>query len=165
MDVLRRAEREIENGRLWRAREILENSVRHRGYKAKIYEKLGTVLLEMQDLAEAGKYLFLSGERKSEYDEAIGIFFQKYKNKPRNLFRSFPNSAKLPKISEYPKSVAEKLRELDLPEVLEDENGNTLIHPDPSNKGGFEVIACFSVVFFIVALIILGIVKLLEIVF
>ena len=164
MDVLRRAEREIENGKLWRAREILENSVRHRGYKAKIYEKLGIVLLKMQDSAEAGKYLFLSGETKSEYGEAIGIFFQKYENKPRNLFRSFPNSAKLPKISEYPKSVAGKLRELGLPEMLEDENGYTLVHPD-RDENRLLKIGCFLVAFVIVALVVLGIVKLLEIVF
>ncbi len=164
MDVLRRAEREIANGRLWRAREILENSVRHRGYKAKIYEKLGTVLLEMKDTAEAGKYLFLSGETKPEYEEAIDTFFQKYENKPRSLFRSFPNSAKLLKISEYPKSVAEKLREFGLPEMLEDENGYTLIHPD-HDEDRLLKIGCILVACVIVALIVLGIVKLFQIVF
>jgi tetratricopeptide (TPR) repeat protein len=164
MDVLRRAEREITNGRLWRAREILENSLGHSGYKAKIYEKLGTVLLEMKDLAQAGKYLFLSGVSKPEYEEAVGIFFQNYENKPHNLFRSFPRSAKLTKISEYPKSVADKLRELGLPEILGDENGNTFIHPD-RNEDRLMKIGCFLIAFVIVALIVLGIVKLFEIVF
>ncbi len=164
MNVLRRAEREISNGRLWRAREILENSLGHSGYKAEIYEKLGTILLEMQDLAQAGKYLFLSGVSKPEYQEAVGIFFQKYENKPRNLFRSFPRSAKLRKISEYPKSVADKLRELGLPEMPEDENGNTFIHPD-HDENRLLKIGCFLIAFVIVALVILGIVKLLEIVF
>ena len=164
MNVLERAEREISNGNLWRAKEILQGSVGHSGYKIEIYEKLGVVLLEMRDLAEAGKYLFLSGVRKPEYEEAIGIFLQKYEGKPHNLFRTFPRSAKLKKISEYPKTVADKLRELGLPEVLKDENGISLVHPDQNNNGRFELIACFSIVFVIVALIILGIVKLLEIV-
>ena len=164
MDVLRRAEREIANGRLWRAREILENSLGHSGYKAEIYEKLGTVLLEMKDLAQAGKYLFLSGVSKPEYQEAVDIFFQKYENKPRNLFRSFPRSAKLRKISEYPKSVADRLRELDLPETLEDEDGNTFVHPD-HDENRLLKIGCFLIAFLILALIVLGIVKLLEIVF
>ena len=167
MDVLKRAEREIANGRLWRAREILENSVRHSGYKARVYGQLGIVLLEMKDLAEAGKYLFLSGATKPEYEEAVSIFFEKYENKPHNLFRSFPNSAKLSKVSEYPKIIADKLRELGLPENLRDENGNTVIHPDARNKGEgwFELITCFSIIFAVAALIVLGIVKLFEIIF
>jgi len=164
MNVLRRAEREISNGRLWRAREILENTLGHSGYKAEIYEKLGTVLLEMKDLAQAGKYLFLSGVSKPEYQEAVGIFFEKYENKPRNLFHSFPRSAKLRKISEYPESVADKLRELGLPEILEDETGNTLIHPD-HDENRLLKIGCFLIAFLIVALIVLGIVKLLETIF
>jgi hypothetical protein len=165
MNVLERAELEISNGNLWRAKEILQGSVGHSGYKVEIYEKLGVVLLEMRDLAEAGKYLFLSGVKKIDYEEAIGIFLQKYQGKPHDLFRTFPRSAKLSKISEYPKVVADELRELGLPETLKDENGNTVIHPDYNNNGRFELIACFSIAFVFVALIILGIVKLLEIIF
>jgi tetratricopeptide (TPR) repeat protein len=165
MDVLRRAEREIANGRLWRAREILENSVRHSGYKARVYEKLGIVLLEMRDLAEAGKYLFLSGACKPDYEEAIDIFFKKYENKPHNLFRSFPNSAKLSRISDYPKPIADKLCELSLPEELKDEMGNSVIYSDSDNSGRFKLIACFTIVFLVLALLVLGIVKLFEIIF
>jgi len=165
MNVLERAERELAKGNLWRAKEILQGSVGHSGYKVEIYEKLGNVLLQMQDLAEAGRYLFLSGVRNPEYEEAIAIFLEKYEGKPHNLFRTFPRSAKLTKISEYPKIVAENLRELGLPEMLKDENGISLVHPDQSNNGRFELIACFSIAFVVVALIILGIVKLLEIVF
>ena len=165
MDVLRRAEREIVNGRLWRAREILENAIRHAGYKAKVYEKLGIVLLEMKDLAEAGKYLFLSGTSRPEYEEAIGIFFQKYEKKPSNLYFSFPKSAKLDKLSEYPSAVAEKLRQIGLPEELKDIHGNIIIPLDPENKFDFVIIGCILVVLIILALIILGIVKLFEIIF
>ena len=65
MNVIETAEREMSNGNLWRAKEIL--------HKSEIYEKLGNVLLQMSDLAEAGKYLFLSGVRKPEYEKAIKI--------------------------------------------------------------------------------------------
>ncbi len=78
MDVIKTAEKEIADGNLWRANEILHRAVGHSGYKIEIYEKLGNVLLQMSDLAEAGKYLFLSGVRKPEYEKAIGIFRQKY---------------------------------------------------------------------------------------
>ena len=164
MNVLERADREISNGNLWRAKEILQGSVGHSGYKIEIYEKLGVVLLEMRDLAEAGKYLFLSGVRKPEYEEAIGIFLQKYEGKPHNLFRTFPRSAKLKKISEYPKTVADKLRELGLPEVLKDEDGS-FITPSTGNDGKFALTVFLSIVLAIVVLIILGVVKLFEIVF
>lgn len=93
MDVIERAEREISNGNLWRAKEILHKSVGHSGYKSEIYEKLGNVLLQMSDLAEAGKYLFLSGVRKPEYERAIKIFLQQYEGKPHNLFQPFPRSS------------------------------------------------------------------------
>lgn len=164
MDVLKTAEREIENGNLWRAKEILHRAVGHSGYKIEIYEKLGNVLLQMSDLAEAGKYLFLSGVRKPEYEKAIGIFLQKHESKPYNLFHPFPRSAKLSKISEYPQTVADKMRELGLPEELKDLRGN-YIHPSPTKEGRFAVAILFSIVLAILVLTVLGIVKLLEIIF
>lgn len=164
MDVLKTAEREIANGNLWRAKEILHRSVGHSGYKIEIYEKLGIVLLQMSDLAEAGKYLFLSGIRKPEYEKAIGIFLQKYEGKPHNIFHPFPRSAKLSKISEYPKTVADKLRELGLPEELKDANG-AYIHPQANNSGKFALAVFLFIVLAIIVLIILGIIKLLEIIF
>lgn len=89
MDVIERAEREISNGNLWRAKEILHKSVGHSGYKNEIYEKLGNVLLQMSDLAEAGKYLFLSGVKKPEYEKAIKIFLQKYEGSRIICFNRF----------------------------------------------------------------------------
>lgn len=164
MDVIKTAEREIANGNLWRAKEILHRAVGHSGYKIEIYEKLGNVLLQMSDLAEAGKYLFLSGVRKPEYEKAINIFLQKYEDKPHNLFHPFPKSAKLSKISEYPPTVAEKMREIGLPEQLKDVHG-IYVSPSTNNDGKFALAIFLFIVLAIVVLIILGIVKLFEIIF
>jgi hypothetical protein len=117
----------------------------------------------MSDLAEAGKYLFLSGVRKPDYEKAIGIFLQKYKDKPQNLFHPFPRSAKLPKISDYPDIVAKELRELGYHEEL----NNDVIYPSQSqgNTGKLALIIFLFVVFVIIVLIILGVIKLFEIFF
>jgi tetratricopeptide (TPR) repeat protein len=164
MDVLKTAEKEIADGNLWRAKEILHRAVGHSGYKIEIYEKLGIVLLQMSDLAEAGKYLFLFGIRKPEYAKAIEIFLHKYKDKPYNLFHPFPRSAKLSKISEYPQAVAEKLRELELPEDLKDASGVYVPAPTAGNDK-FALTIFVTIILSITILIILGIVKLFEIIF
>jgi len=163
MDFLAEADQEIAAGNLWRAKEILHRSLKYAGYNIQLFEKLGIVLLQMNDLVEAGKYLFLSGVRKPEYEEAIGIFLKKYEGKPHNLFHPFPRAAKLSKISDYPEAVAVKLRELGFSDGLETVHGIT---PTSVGSGGKIALVVFlAIVLGIVVLIILGIVKLFEIVF
>ncbi len=164
MDNLEEAEREITAGNLWRAKEILHRSLKYSGYNIQLFEKLGTVLLQMHDLSEAGKYLFLSGVRKPEYEEAISVFLQKYKDKPHNLFHPFPRSAKLSKVSDYPKPVADKLRELGFSDGLETVHGIYSNRP-MSNSGRLALVLCLAVAFGIALLIILGVVKLFEMIF
>lgn len=163
MDFLAEADREIAAGNLWRAKEILHGQIKYSAYNVALFEKLGVVLLQMNDLAEAGKYLFLSGVRKPEYEEAIGIFLKKYEGKPHNLFHPFPRSAKLSKISDYPETVATYLRELGFTDGLETVHGVT---PTSVGSGGKIALVVFLlIVLAIIILLILGIVKLFEIVF
>jgi tetratricopeptide (TPR) repeat protein len=164
MDNLEEAEREITAGNLWRAKEILHRSLKYSGYNVQLFEKLGAVLLQMHDLSEAGKYLFLSGVRKPEYEEAISVFLQKYKDKPHNLFHPFPRSAKLSKVSDYPKPVADKLRELGFSDGLETVHGIYSNRP-MSNSGRLAIVVSLAVAFGIALLIILGVVKLFEMIF
>ncbi|MDQ3686198.1 MAG: hypothetical protein M3430_11450 [Acidobacteriota bacterium] len=65
MRTLEKAERELAQGNLWRAKEILQGSVSDAGYNIELFEKYGIVLLKMGDLPEAGKFLFLSGVSKA----------------------------------------------------------------------------------------------------
>lgn len=162
MSFLEKAERELNDGNLWRAKEILQGSIPSAGYDVELFEKLGIVLWRMGDLPEAGKFLFLSGVRKPEYDEAIGIFRQRYGKKPHNFLQTLPHTARLSRISEYPEIVAAKLRELNFPEVLKTESGELVIPPEDDK---FFSIGCIIAVLMIAGLLILGIVKLYEIVF
>jgi hypothetical protein len=163
MDVVAKADLEIANGRLWRAKEILHKAVGHSGYKAEVFEKLGEVLLQMGDLAEAGKYLFLSGSMRMEHADAIGLFLKRYEGKPHNIFHPFPKSAKLSKISDYPEAVANELRKLGLPEDLKDING-VYIRPSQTIADKLMSVGCITFALIVIALMILGVLKLIELV-
>lgn len=162
MSVIDKAERELANGNLWRAKEILQGSLPSAGYNIEIFEKLGIVLLQMGDLPEAGRFLFLSGVRKQKYEEAISIFLQKYGKKPDNLLQKFPHTAKLSKISDYPEAVQTILRELKLPEILKTKRDEAELLPT-DDKIFFA--GCLIAILIIAALVIMGIVKLYEIIF
>lgn len=162
MKVLEKAEREIENGRLWRAKEILQGSIAHAKYNSDVFEKLGQVLLRMGDLPDAGKYLFLSGARKADYEPAIEIFLQKHRD-PYDLFRTFPRSARLRQFAEYPPQLADELRRLGFKEPLK-KNDRGVVSPKVGSDR-FPIFIFLSILLGLLALLILGVVKLVEIIF
>jgi hypothetical protein len=118
MRTIEKARAEIEQGRLWRAKEMLQGSLGNFGYNLELYEEYGKVLLLMGDLPSAGKFLFLSGVRKPEYEQAIGIYLTRHRGRPAQLFSTFPRTARLIVLSTYPKPVEEDLRRLGFPNNL-----------------------------------------------
>ncbi len=114
-----RADEALSDGKLWRAKEILQGSIHAQGYVPELYERYGQVLLEMRDLLEAGRYLFLSGVRREEYEDPISLFVARYtRRSPRHLYDAFPRAAKLKELCDYPEAVTETLRALGLPDNL-----------------------------------------------
>lgn len=99
------ADREIAAGRLWRAKEILQGRLRSAGYDVVLYERYGVVLYQLGDLVEAGKYLFLSGSRKPEYRESIGIYIHRHGKSLRSLRDTFPTCVRRTGIASYPGNV------------------------------------------------------------
>ncbi len=91
MDFLESANREIAKGNFWKAKDILFTSVTYAGYRPMVYEKLGKVLLQMQDMSEAGKFLFLSGIWNEAYQIAIGGFLKSTKANRVTFFARFRN--------------------------------------------------------------------------
>lgn len=87
-EILQRAERELASGRAWRAKEILRGALATRAEPA-LLERYGRLLDSLGERYEAGKYLFLSGARRPEYDEAIELFLS------RNAARRHADFAKL----------------------------------------------------------------------
>jgi hypothetical protein len=98
-------ERELVAGRLWRVKEILQGRLRDAGYDAALYERYGFVLLQMGDLVEAGKYLFLSGSRHPDYRESIGLYMTRHGKSLRTLSDSFPAGVRRTEIASYPENV------------------------------------------------------------
>jgi hypothetical protein len=107
--VLPRVHAEIESGRIWRAKEILQGQVASYPYSPELYASLGDVLAQMGDELEAGKYLFLGGRQDPRSQGSISLFLSRYTD-PQVLFATFPSRAKLHRLEEYPTPVAAELR-------------------------------------------------------
>ena len=158
-----KARAEIEKGNLWRAKEILQGAIRGGGYDVELFETIGIVLLRMGDLPEAGKFLFLSGVRRPEYPEAIEIFLSRHRRKePHNLLYRFPRSARLKTLSDYPDEVVQVLRAMGFPEVLKDKDGR--VYQPQTGNGIVEWLTCGTILVVTLALLILGVIKVLEII-
>ena len=161
--ILDKARNEIEKGNLWRAKEILQGAIRSESYDVQLFEMLGTVFLQMGDLPEAGRFLFLSGVRRPEYLEAIEIFLSRHRrSKPHNFIYLLPRNARLRNVSDYPGEVAQVLREMGFPEVLKDKHGR--VNQPQTGSDLVFWLTCGTIALVTVALIILGVIKLLEIV-
>ena len=61
-----RARRAVEEGEVWRAKEILRGTIGTQGYDLDLYEQYGELLLQTGELVEAGK----SGRRPSSCPDA-----------------------------------------------------------------------------------------------
>ena len=161
MRAIEQANQELQAGRPWRAKEILQGSLRHAGYDVELFEKLGTVLLTMGDLPEAGRYLFLSARRDAKYDEAIRIFISRHRNDVGGLYQTFPRVAKLNSLSEYPEPLRGELEKLGFPQRLKDKFSHTLTNESDDRLG---TLIGFGILGAVVMLLILGVIKIFEIV-
>jgi hypothetical protein len=114
-----RAEEAARRGELWRAREILQSQIRNSNYDCVLFERLGMLLLQMGELLEAGKFLFLSGARKTSYEGPIALFVNRFtRKKPLHLYYMFPRAARLKFRKDYPPAVESELARLGLPAKL-----------------------------------------------
>ena len=160
--ILDKARSELDHGNLWRAKEILQGAIRSESYDVQLYEMMGTVLLRMGDLPEAGRFLFLSGVRRDEYLEAIEIFLSRHRRKaPREFIHVLPRKARLKTVSEYPHEVAQVLREIGFPKTVKDEDGR--VYPPKDWMDVVVSLTCGTIVIVILGLIVLGVIKLFEI--
>ena len=110
-----RVDQAIERGAGWRAKEILRGNIRVRGYDVDLYERYGRLLLDVGEISEAGKYLFLSGRRAAEYEDAISVYLTRHIPNPEHMYYSFPRAARLSDIEEYPEEVRRTLESIDFP--------------------------------------------------
>ena len=153
-DYLVRARREIEAGRLWRAKEILGGNLPTRGYDLTLYEAYGALLAQMGDTLEAGRFLFLSGTLDARYREPVELYLRRFGEQDwTHLVGTFPTAAKLPSIAEYPESVSKVLRSLGGTETV---NIPAALSATKSQGITAGDVGCIFVLLFIVASLIVG---------
>ena len=64
---------EIEKGRIWKAKELLRQKIRHSEYNETLFSAYADVLSIMRDDLEAGKYYFLAGLRSEDRKKKIDL--------------------------------------------------------------------------------------------
>ena len=107
-DLRTRVEKEIRQGRGWRAKEILAGHIGNDDYDPELYALYGRVLRRLGDEVEAGKYLFLSGEVQGDEQQAVALFLARC-GPGEMLHASFPARARNLRIRYYPDSVRAEL--------------------------------------------------------
>ena len=91
-ETLDRAANEVENNRLWRARDILCSSVQTYGYVPELFRSIGDMMLQMGDEPQAGKYYLLSVSDPTETELKACLLYTS--PSPRDLSTSrMPSSA------------------------------------------------------------------------
>lgn len=116
----------VAEGKAWRAKEILQGRIDSSPYSPKLYEKYGHVLWQMGDLIEAGKYLFISGNRHPEYSEAIQLFLSRWGNGGwHQLKSSFPRKIRQLPLSSFPEQLQNELIILGFQETVVSNDSKT----------------------------------------
>lgn len=121
-------EKDIAEGRLWRAKEVLQGRLAMPHFDIELMRRYGELLLLMGDTIEAGRYLFCSGARESQHAEAIRLFLSRHaRDNPSQFLSRLPAMVRRQqKLSAFIASVEfetsgwtpEKLRLIEIPEPV-----------------------------------------------
>lgn len=99
----KKIETEINNNRLWKAKEILYGAISSLPYDEEIYYEYAKVLYKLGDYVEGGKYFLLTNSTNDDYNKAIEEFLKRYNE--QNYFSHFPRQFKKVSIEDYPKNL------------------------------------------------------------
>ena len=156
--TISRADDEVANGRLWRAKEILGSSISNYGYSRDILRALATVLLQMGDDLEAGKFLLLSIDTPTEAEmDAINLFLSRCDDQNYgNLLAKFPARARLENRDDYPERLRNHLAEIGAPQTLFPEESSLNATSNPTYDRLF-LIGCSLFAFSALACTIVGV--------
>jgi hypothetical protein len=113
----------LEQGKAEEALQLLAGAVHGAGFDVDFYELFGRTLLATGHKINAGRFLFLCGKRRPEYEDSMRAFINRNHdaNNFRQLHSKFPESARtIWKLKRFPQEVAEELRKLGFPENIQE---------------------------------------------
>lgn len=154
--TLSRVEEEIANGRLWRAKEILGSSISNYGYSRPILFQLATVLHDMGDKVESGKYFLLSVDSPNETQlSAIELFLSRHPTQGYvELLRNLQSKLRLKKRDDYPTHLKNHLEAMGAPKLLRMDIGDA--PPNPT-LDRFFLIGCAVTAIATIAFTLIGV--------
>lgn len=101
--------RDIEAGRLWKARDRLQGHLSELPADQVVLSMLGSVWYAMGDLPQAGRHWWLTERDDGHAVAARAAFEERFGRNARNVLRALPRPAKP---EQYPESVRERLESL-----------------------------------------------------
>ncbi len=133
--TIQRAQAELTDGRLWRAKEILASSLAAYGYSREIYLAYANVLVQLGDQLEAGRFFLLSVDNPDDQQrQLVELFLKRYqKDDWMRLLLRFPKPARLSERSKYPNYLRNYLETLQAPSILDQEQLKSTLAYDPPN--------------------------------
>lgn len=105
-DGMSRARREVEAGRLWKARDRLNGVFSADPSNQEVLELLGEVYFRMGDLPQAGRYWYLTVRRGEDAEIARDAFEERFGRSVSSTAESLPVQAP---VDGYPEEVQERL--------------------------------------------------------
>lgn len=109
MNVLKRAEADLEAGRPWKARDRLTGALLHSDADQKLLNALGSVYWEMKDKPAAGRIWFLVDRDDEEAVAARAALFERHGGRAQNVLRQMNVAYAL---DQYPPAVRARLQVL-----------------------------------------------------
>lgn len=108
--ILGRADEHVAAGRKWRAKEVLQGAIREHPTSPALLRAYGRLLDDLGDRVEAGKYLFLAGDRSDAALAAINLFFERFgRTHPNDLVAQFPGILRNQRLGQLPQVVLDEL--------------------------------------------------------
>ena len=149
-------QKEINEGRIWRAKEILRDKIGQSGYDKELFEDYGNVLALMHDDVTAGKSYFLSGVRNDEYQKNIDLFLEKHaRTKLGSLTSQFPKSAKYQYKHDFPETIKNELFKLGL--IDSPSGGHKYKYNDSFEEGSLDILRWVIIIIVILISIPVGV--------
>src|SRR5919197_2795290 len=107
--VIERAQRDIAEGRLWKARDRLSGRLRTSPGDQKTLRLLGEIYFKMGDLPQEGRHWFLTDRSGPDVEAAFGAFYERFGRAATEVAAALPAVAEL---DSYPDPVRRRLEEL-----------------------------------------------------